>query len=1410
MSETNDSGGGKSGRAEAKAAHWCSMLLDFSRRNRLLNFKEGPGAIELAMPLPDTLEDGLSDSRTFRIEADPPPDGQSAEKTAEECSKGVVRAKNGGAAALKRLQGLLRAARTDLEEGGARTLFVVLGTLRWKDGKGDRAPVYRAPLVMCPVELKRVPGAPRFELKRADADTAGNTTLLEMVRREHGIAVQGVEPLPEDEHGVDVRAVLDAWKSAVAALDGWSVEPEVWIGRFSFAKFLLWKDLSEHLEALSGAPVVAHLLDGGGAFDDGTAPVEPRDLAGVADAELPLCPLAADSSQLAAVVAAVRGRSFVLFGPPGTGKSQTIANLVAASMAAGKSVLFVAEKRAALEVVERRLRKIGLAPFCLELHSNKAGKTDVLRQLRKALDYAGAAPPEQWDAALAAMSKAKEGLDRYVRALHEPHPCGLTPYAAFSFVMERAGDAEKLGAAGALDDLPLETTGFSAAAEAAARLAEAARDVPPDAFRALGPVRAAEWSPSWQAALVAAAAPVPAMAEALGKAALAAAPGAAWRDSEARLEALLAAEAEPWWRRLPRRRRARKALVEAAAGAGGGAKAAAEALVEAWRAWRPVAAEFCECAGIRPGTDPALVAAAAAFAAENPAALRAWCRWRAAAEPCENAGLAPIVEAVRSGALAPGDAVEATRYGYCEKFARAALDKSETLRSFFGNGQDSLVKTFCALDKRVCDLSRQMVAAKLSLALLRAKSDPALAKERAALARETAKKTRIKPVRQILDAMPGLLPVLKPCLLMSPLSVAQFLPAASRKFDMVVFDEASQLSTWDAVGALARGRQAIIVGDPKQLPPTSFFQKASGVAGEEDETDGEDAQDLESILDECKVCGIPEQELRWHYRSRHESLISFSNERYYGGTLFTFPSAAPVRSGLGVRRVLVEGGVYDRARTRTNRKEAEAVVAAAVERLLDPAFAGKTCGIVTFSMAQQSLIEDLLDDEQAKHPEIQRFFDPALPEPFFVKNLENVQGDERDAIFFSIGYAPDETGAFPMNFGPLNRPGGERRLNVAVTRAKEEVVVFVSFESPRIDLSRSAATGVAHLREFLAAAERAGARPGGGAGGEAPRDAFVRQVAQFVESRGFEVEYGVGHSAYRIDIGVRKAGGDGSFALGIECDGAMYRDAATARDRDESRRGVLQGLGWRMVRCWCLEWWFDRAKAEQKLAAALDAAARGEDPPEPEADVAAALSSATAAAGGAALAAAIGEAKAAADPFERVYEPAAIDTSYSRAQSNFREKWASRYLGPQILRIVNAEGPIVEDLLLSRVLEEWGWKIATEDKAKIIRKAVPDTIKTTAKAHRRVYWPVGADPAAWETYRRPGASPRSRRALKLIPQEELAAAFAAAMRALGPDAADDALREDALRRLGIDGTRRLSAEDAAFAESALKAARRTR
>jgi hypothetical protein len=445
------------------------------------------------------------------------------------------------------------------------------------------------------------------------------------------------------------------------------------------------------------------------------------------------------------------------------------------------------------------------------------------------------------------------------------------------------------------------------------------------------------------------------------------------------------------------------------------------------------------------------------------------------------------------------------------------------------------------------------------------------------LERENIKKRKHLPVRRLLASLPQSVRALTPCLLMSPQSVAQYLPADCAPFDLVVFDEASQIPSADAVGALARGRMAVVVGDPKQLPPTDFFTKKVGGGGGDDEEEEGDEEPMESILDDFLAAAFPKVELAWHYRSRSESLISFSNVHYYGGNLVTFPS--PDASGRAVSFEKVDG-VYDRGRggSRTNVVEAEAVAADVLALLRSPESAreGFSVGVVTFNATQQELIENILERERLKDPSLEQFFDESHDEPLIVKNLENIQGDERGYVFFSVCYGPDQTGKMYLNFGPLNKIGGERRLNVAITRARLGVKVFASF-TPDVIPDTVASQGVAGLRDFMRYAMLGGvgasSRTGDvNDGGSAPAD-FVGFVADGLKARGWDVDVSLGDSRFRMDIAVKDPADPSRYLAGIECDGESYRDAATAVDREILRGEVLAGLGWTIIRIWSMDWW---------------------------------------------------------------------------------------------------------------------------------------------------------------------------------------------------------------------------------------------
>ena len=503
---------------------------------------------------------------------------------------------------------------------------------------------------------------------------------------------------------------------------------------------------------------------------------------------------------------------------------------------------------------------------------------------------------------------------------------------------------------------------------------------------------------------------------------------------------------------------------------------------------------------------------------ESMGVLRTWCAWLRAKEEATAQRLTPLVEAFEKEEISATDLSDTFERSFTEWWYREAVSAEPVLAQFFSPEHERKITAFREQDDQFTVLSQRLIHARLA-ARVPQSSTTLPNSELGIVRREIGKKRRHMAVRQLFQKISNLLPRLKPCLLMSPMSVAQYLDAGHPAFDIVVFDEASQIPVWDAVGVIARAKQAVIVGDPKQLPPTSFFSKT-----EDDDDDAQETalvEDLESILDECIGAGLPTLTLKWHYRSRHESLIAFSNYNYYDNRLLTFPSSQ--RTGMGVSWRHVSSGVYDKGKTRTNRAEAEAVVTEVITRLKDPLRSSESIGVVTFSQAQQSLVEDLLEERRRNDEIVDRFFGEEIAEPVFVKNLENVQGDERDVILFSVCYGPDMQGRVSMNFGPMNKEGGERRLNVAVTRARREVIVFSTLTSEQIDLSRTRARGVADLKLFLEYA-RKGPRALAEAA-EYRHDAdfdspFEEAVYDRLVEKGWDVHKQVGCSGYRIDLAV--------------------------------------------------------------------------------------------------------------------------------------------------------------------------------------------------------------------------------------------------------------------------------------------------
>ncbi|OEH86837.1 hypothetical protein BHU72_00800 [Desulfuribacillus stibiiarsenatis] len=575
----------------------------------------------------------------------------------------------------------------------------------------------------------------------------------------------------------------------------------------------------------------------------------------------------------------------------------------------------------------------------------------------------------------------------------------------------------------------------------------------------------------------------------------------------------------------------------------------------------------------------------------NVAGLEEWIDFTNARKDCETEGLSSFISLVLEQRIDKSLIIDAFNKRFYRLWLDAILPQFPAVHGFRSRNHTETIKSFAKLDKVQMDITKLRIRERLISNLPDVNRITSAVDEVGILRRELGKQKKIMPIRKLFARIPTLLPCLKPCLMMSPLSVSLFLQSESYNFDLVIFDEASQVCTENAVGAIMRAKQVVIAGDSKQLPPTNFFN--ASISDGDFDTDDEELDDsivYESVLDEA-VTVLPERSLKWHYRSRHEDLIAFSNAKIYRNSLVTFPSHVDKVPDYGVEYIYVENGVYDRAGKRNNIYEAKKVASLVFEQLSE--YPKRSIGVITFSEAQQQAVDSAIRKLRIEKPLFEEFFNEDRDEPFFIKNIENVQGDERDTIIFSIGYAKDANGVMYMNFGPLSKDGGYRRLNVAITRAKYNIKLVGSIHPTDIRLENTNAEGVRMLRTYIEFAINGTSV----LANELTYDKFVNvespfeeSVYDFLVSKGFSVQPQVGCSGYRIDLAVKHPTLDGRFALGVECDGATYHSSRTARERDRLRQSVLEDIGWRIYRIWSTDWIKDPVTEGVKLVEAVNKA----------------------------------------------------------------------------------------------------------------------------------------------------------------------------------------------------------------------------
>lgn len=1444
---------------------WERKLLDLSLRNNLLNLSIRRSSLQLISVDLDKIEDALFDGAEFQILARPTDwdhplyDAKIQNNKLKdtdpiidlirsELDQKRLRSYLSDVELNKTLQTLYKASRLSIEENGANTLYLALGLMKWYESPTSEQARY-APILLLPVDIIRKSAAKGYVIRTREEETILNITLLEMLRQNFGITISGLDPLPSDGKGIDVKLIYTIIRNSIKNQKKWDVTEQAILGIFSFSKFIMWNDIHNNSDKLLQNEIVSSLINGKIEWSVDSAMANASDLEkNLAPTDI-ILPISADSSQIEAVYEAINEKSFILHGPPGTGKSQTITNIIANALYKGKRVLFVAEKMAALSVVQSRLAAMGLAPFCLELHSNKSKKSGVLAQLRVTSEVTKQKSPESFGHEADRLKNLRSEISTYIDTLHNTYPFGLSLYDAitrylaieenieFRFSQSVFGNLsnvkiqefddaveiligvgrayghphqhplEKIRIADyssqkktEIEDLLLEHISLLNKLESSIDLLNQLfgdsvtggankEQLQQQVTIALKLITIPELTPALLTR--------PRLTEVLDQYKEISKRGlkrdnlkeaiskqfrdgifsinakqllSEWNENEGKwflgkyfgqkpIKKQLKAEsvnnnlddekiveylnllisyneectylnqyngelyllfgrygktgAENWKiisqivadveilnglildyaTDIAQSAQIKESLsrqlsegIDSFKGVYGGSFAEIEKLLSELALSDNLLSETIGT------TQTDLYTHSSEWIKEarvqlkdwlaNMDKLRDWYQWLAVVERFEKLGIPFVTDEYKTNNLPTERFLNIYNKSFYRACIQYMLAENSEMELFNGDLFNETILKYKRLIAEFEDLTRKELQSRLASNIPDFTLEAAQNSEVGILQKNIRNNGRGLSLRRLFDQIPTLLHRMCPCMLMSPISVAQYIDPDAEKFDLIIFDEASQMPTYEAVGAIARGKNVIVVGDPKQMPPTSFFTTNST------DEDNLEIEDLESILDDCLALSMPSKYLLWHYRSKHESLIAFSNSEYYDNKLLTFPSPDNIESKVKLIKV---GGFYDKGKSRQNQIEAEAIVEEVKRRLSDNKLQQKSIGIVTFSVVQQALIEDLLSDLFVLRPDLEIIANDR-EEPLFIKNLENVQGDERDVILFSVGYGPNAEGKVSMNFGPLNRVGGERRLNVAVSRARYEMIIFSTLSSDQIDLNRTSSVGVSGLKRFLEYAERGERMVLDTQANSLSNKGVEYLIAKELSDRGYAIHTHIGASGYKIDIGIVDKENPSNYLLGIICDGETYKDTKTVRDREIVQPGVLKLLGWNILRVWTMDWWDNKDKVVDNILCAIEEASSNKNnPPQEDDDIKAAtikvkqtdlLQTSHV----------VTEIKHA--PTE---QPLVLD-SYKQAQLTAVNLVTDAFLYAenealikrQIKQVIETEAPISKSLICKKILSAWG------------------------------------------------------------------------------------------------------------------------
>ena len=1234
----------------------------------------------------------------------------------------------------KRLFYIDQQSKTMVQEQGYNILYIALGFIEWVDKKKPRQKNL-APLILIPVALERKKVGNSFSLSWTGEDIQNNISIQAKLR-EAGVELPKFE---QTSYLEGVNQYLADVKKAIRPFSKWDVRDDVALGFFSFTKFVMYNDLnpeswSEDVDLTKNELIQSIFNPSKNVYED---TFEEQDVDEKLHYKTMYQVLDADSSQIAVIENVKAGHNLVVEGPPGTGKSQTIVNLIAELIAEGKTVLFVSEKMAALEVVKSRLDSVGLGKFVLELHSHKTRRKQLLKNLKKATNVR-ATRDLKLDQTLRKLENLRDQLDQYAEVIHHPIAnVRLSPFELYGMKessedyfskqskmlpLVRFNNAEDLTMK-ELDDIIISLENLAELYSTISKnnpwsycnpkslLPADLREIElliRDSLESLTDFRyemnvinevygikipntLKEYEDSITALNIL-------NSESVNLVDSSILLSKYWfNNPEKSLELikllqhyqhasglfnkfsdyLLVADLDTiiydlekdsnkkfklfggnshkeelyklYNGNVPSDREALNDLIkvrnhikirqslkdnEALGRAYFGDLWSEHANVNELKqvanwmnkfvyllsngTFSETTVKMLSNDLFHPSIDSGIeeyVEKGNRFYENlkklesklNPrskiifkretedvpfdkweiqlnkwkgqlSSLHLWSQYSNTKKACMNSPASLFIKTIEKRNIKKDDVKPLVLGNFADSLLNIVFNENDTLATFIGELHENRIAEFKDLDRKIINLNRKRIFNKLNSQIPKiygAANDP----EAKVLAGEFTRKSGHLPVRTLLEKAGGAIKKIKPVFMMSPLSIAQYLDPTNPKlqFDVVIFDEASQVKPEDALGAFMRGKTAVVMGDTQQLPPTSFFdQMTDSESGEEVAT----ALDMESILHLCKL-SFPVKMLKWHYRSRHESLINISNREFYDNELLVYPSPSHTDPELGLKFHYNPNTQYHRGEGSANPLEAKDVVKE-IFKHFEKYGDRKSLGVGTFSVAQKNAILEELEIERKSHPEFEPLFSENKEERFFVKNLETIQGDERDVILISVGYGYDTEGKMSLNFGPLNQDGGERRLNVLVTRAREKCVVFTNFRAHDIHLTANPPFGVKSLQSFLEYAENLHYNQSvqDDDYDDAP---FEDAIYNFISENGYEVDKKVGCAGFRVDLAIIDPDNPGKYILGIQCDGHNYASSKVARDRDRLREQVLNGLGWNIYHIWSTDWYRNRDLARAKL-----------------------------------------------------------------------------------------------------------------------------------------------------------------------------------------------------------------------------------